>query len=426
MQNNNPSTTNTFNRGGAVGSRIYRNNPNNNVPVYLTFGERVQQSPYLISFESQDRIKRNHGKDKKKIISYVANKDKLFIPKPEKEHIPIDITANLVEEEKKVEKADLGIQIDPIKEEKNPKKFIPQKLGKDISTQIEDGELFCFNEDVKPLLTVIVGKTLEQSILEIEQEDEIANLREAKAMYIRTQNEDDDRIKDLENKEIQMKFNHDTKKEKLKQKRELRKNTQRELMSRVIAKHYLKFLEENAIKDLSERNMFRKYKMTKIKNKTNEKIKIGSEKLCIYYKNMLNYVQNMEINKNNDLINIHKESVNKHHIYLQKLKEQEERKKKEEEERIIAEDLARKERRRLRKIERIKKEIKAAIVDNGVSKSDVYNEEFNEIGNFNKNDEPYIGIYGDFFGVFLATLSFLKKDYYNNEDNWSIIYLSLD
>ena len=47
---------------------------------------------------------------------------------------------------------------------------MPQKLGKDEATQIMDGDLFDFDKDVQPLLTVIVGKTLEQYLLELEQE----------------------------------------------------------------------------------------------------------------------------------------------------------------------------------------------------------------------------------------------------------------
>ena len=77
----------------------------------------------------------------------------------------------------------MGIQSDEIDYTEKEKIFIPQKLGKDVGTQILDGELFNFDRDVQPLLTVVVGKTLEQSLLEIEQEDEISNLREEKLMY---------------------------------------------------------------------------------------------------------------------------------------------------------------------------------------------------------------------------------------------------
>ena len=177
---------------------IYR--PNNNpiaVPpgTYVSFAERVEQSPYLISLEQKNQKNNKKKAKKKEINSYVSNKDKLFIPKPERVHQGIDIFRNLIEEEKKVIMVDLGIQSDEIEydEIENEKKFLPQKLGKDEATQIMDGDLFDFDKDVQPLLTVIVGKTLEQSLLELEQEQEIENLRQAKLMYSKKRNDDSKR-----------------------------------------------------------------------------------------------------------------------------------------------------------------------------------------------------------------------------------------
>ena len=189
---------------------IYRSGLNpvvNNSSSYLSFAQRVEQSPYLVSFEQQNKSKKNKKTPKKVINSYISNKDKLFIPKPERVHEGIDIFKNLIEEEKKIVTVDLGIQSDEIEydEIENEKKFLPQKLGKDVGTQILDDDLFDFDRDVQSLLTVIVGKTLEQSMLELEQEEEIENLREAKLMYSKKKNEDTKRIKNLEDREIQKK-----------------------------------------------------------------------------------------------------------------------------------------------------------------------------------------------------------------------------
>ena len=49
----------------------------------------------------QKNPKNNKKKAKKKEInSYISNKDKLFIPKPERVHQGIDIYRNLIEKEK--------------------------------------------------------------------------------------------------------------------------------------------------------------------------------------------------------------------------------------------------------------------------------------------------------------------------------------
>jgi len=52
-------------------------------------------------------------------------------------------------------------------------RFIPTKTGKDVSTQILDGELFDFDNEVMPILEVLVGKTLEQARMEVLEENEL-------------------------------------------------------------------------------------------------------------------------------------------------------------------------------------------------------------------------------------------------------------
>ena len=404
---------------------IYRSGLNpvvNNSSSYLSFAQRVEQSPYLVSFEQQNKSKKNKKPPKKVINSYISNKDKLFIPKPERVHEGIDIFKNLIEEEKKIVTVDLGIQSDEIEydEIENEKKFLPQKLGKDVGTQILDDDLFDFDRDVQSLLTVIVGKTLEQSMLELEQEEEIENLREAKLMYSKKKNEDTKRIKNLEDREIQKKNNNDAKKDHRKQIRERRKKTQKELISRVISKTYLRDLIKNSYNDLIFRGQFRDYTSSIVKNKTNGILMSGSEKLNTAFNNMRNFIQDNLNNKLKNFENIHQKAVDERHKLLEEIARQKEIiRKREEEARIKAEE-AKKERRKLRKIERIKKEIKASIIDTGVAKSDAYSEETTEIGNENKNEEPYIGVYGSFIGLFLVTLSLVQRDCFQDEALYNI------
>jgi len=46
-----------------------------------------------------------------------------------------------------------------------------------VETQVEDGELFCFNDEVDPILRVLVGKTLESSRMEVLEEEELREMR---------------------------------------------------------------------------------------------------------------------------------------------------------------------------------------------------------------------------------------------------------
>ena len=402
---------------------LFRNQIGNGTS-YLSFAERVEQSPYLISFEQQSNVKKNKKSKKKEINSYVSNKDKLFIPRPERVHQGIDIYKNLVEKEKKIVTADLGIQSDEIDYTEKEKKFIPQKLGKDVGTQILDGELFNFDRDVQPLLTVVVGKTLEQSLLEIEQEDEISNLREAKLMYSQKRKDENKRIKNLEDREIQKKYNNDAKKENRKQNREIRKKTQKELISRVMSKTYLREIVKNSYNDLIHRGQFKNYTSISVKNKTNNILMTGSEKLNIVFNNMQNYLQDKLNSKYKNIENLHQKAVDKRHAFLAEIARQKEIKRKREEEEKIRAEEAKKERRRKRKIERIKKEIKASTIDNGIQKGDAYSEEIVEIGNFNKNDEPYIGIFGSFMGLFVVAFSIVQRDCFQEDLLYNIDNIS--
>ena len=228
----------------------------------------------------------------------------------------------------------------------------------------------------------------------------------------------------MEDREIQKKYNNDAKKEHRNQIREGRKKTQKELISRVISKTYLRDLIKNSYKDLIYRGQFRDYTSSAVKNKTNSVLMSGSAKLSTAFNNMNNFIKDNLNNKFKKFENIHQKAVEERHKLLEEIARQKEIiRKREEEARIKAEE-AKKERRRLRKIERIKKEIKAAIIDTGVAKTDAYSEETTEIGNDGKNDEPYIGIYGSFIGIFVVTLSLVQRDCFQEDSLYNIENIS--
>mmetsp|Transcript_20521 Transcript_20521/g.68717 ORF Transcript_20521/g.68717 Transcript_20521/m.68717 type:complete len:224 (+) Transcript_20521:411-1082(+) len=72
---------------------------------------------------------------------------------------------------------DADTQTDPFMDRPPTPLFIPKKTGIDRETQIFEGELFDFDFEVEPILQVIVGKTLEQSLMEVLEEEELKNMR---------------------------------------------------------------------------------------------------------------------------------------------------------------------------------------------------------------------------------------------------------
>ena len=54
---------------------------------------------------------------------------------------------------------------------------MPAKKGVDKKTLVEDNELFIFEDDVEPILSVLCGKTLEQSRMEVLEEEELREMQ---------------------------------------------------------------------------------------------------------------------------------------------------------------------------------------------------------------------------------------------------------
>ena len=52
------------------------------------------------------------------------------------------------------------------------------KKGKDAKTLVEDNELFIYEKQVEPILSVLCGKTLEYARMEVLEEEELRAMRE--------------------------------------------------------------------------------------------------------------------------------------------------------------------------------------------------------------------------------------------------------
>jgi len=55
---------------------------------------------------------------------------------------------------------------------------MPKKTGVDKKTLVEDNELFIFDDEVEPILSVLCGKTLEVARMEVLEEEELREMRE--------------------------------------------------------------------------------------------------------------------------------------------------------------------------------------------------------------------------------------------------------
>nr|CAD7595845.1 unnamed protein product [Timema genevievae] len=79
--------------------------------------------------------------------------------------------------------------------------YVPAKTGIDVETQILPGELFDFDREVLPILEVLIGKTLEQSLLEVLEEEEMAELRAQQQRFLARKCEERLKVGQLEEQE---------------------------------------------------------------------------------------------------------------------------------------------------------------------------------------------------------------------------------
>ena len=84
-----------------------------------------------------------------------------------RQHIDIQTESYLEEVTDVQPEEEVATQTDAFLERPVTPLFVPAKRGVDAETQIEEGELFDFDFEVEPLLEVLVGKTLEQGLMEV-------------------------------------------------------------------------------------------------------------------------------------------------------------------------------------------------------------------------------------------------------------------
>mgnify|MGYP000152981385 CR=1 FL=1 len=111
-----------------------------------------------------------------------ARREDLDIPRTPspvegRRHIDIQTENYLEELSDRVPEVEEATQTEAFMDRPPSPLFIPTKTGVDKETQILPGDLFDFDLEVEPILEVLVGKTLEQGLMEVLEEEELENIR---------------------------------------------------------------------------------------------------------------------------------------------------------------------------------------------------------------------------------------------------------
>ena len=112
--------------------------------------------------------------------------------------------------------------------------------GVSKKTLTEDNELFLFEDEVEPILSVLCGKTLEVARMEVLQEEELAEMKRQQESFATMRKNEENEVKKMEDSEAKRLEAYTAKKSLERSKREAKKVAHKKVVSRVLGKRYMK------------------------------------------------------------------------------------------------------------------------------------------------------------------------------------------
>lgn len=198
--------------------------------------------------QKKDRARRRHME--------FSKQNTQVDPVEGRQHIEVQTDLYLEELLDKVQEEDIETQTDAFLDRPPSPLFYPAKTGVDVATQIEEGELFDFDIEVQPILEVLVGKTIEQSLLEVIEEEELDTIRTQQQKYQEVRNAE---MAEVQRLEEQTRRRREEKERRVKQQREVmqRENEMLEkLAARNFARNYLQDLVPGVFSSLEDSGYF--------------------------------------------------------------------------------------------------------------------------------------------------------------------------
>ncbi|XP_039965367.1 uncharacterized protein LOC120777875 isoform X1 [Bactrocera tryoni] len=155
-------------------------------------------------FDKAAEIRRRHAIRKQKVCR--SQRNILGTPPPVngRRHEVIQTEKYLEELVQRPPEFSVDTQTDLFLEKPPEPPYIPSKVGVDAATEIADGELFHFDAEAQPLIDILVDACIEQSMLEVAHEQEIAELRRKQAEFIAQREAELAELRRLEAEELRL------------------------------------------------------------------------------------------------------------------------------------------------------------------------------------------------------------------------------
>lgn len=217
-----------------------------------TYASMVQPAPDMAEVQKQREAQRRRLMRANKTTKRAGTPE----PVPGRKHMDIQTDSYLEELTERTVEFEAETQTDFLLDRPPSPLFMPAKIGVDIETQIEDGELFDFDVECEPVLEVLVGKTLEQSMMEVLEEEELESLRRHQEDFEKRRNAE---LLEVQRMEAAEKRRQEEMQRRLQQQasqREQDLSIMRKVVSRSIAAGHLSSLKDRALAHLLDAGIF--------------------------------------------------------------------------------------------------------------------------------------------------------------------------
>jgi radial spoke head protein 3 len=166
-------------------------------------------------------------------------------------------TENYLEElTDKPTETDAETQTQPFMDRPVSPLFVRSKTGIDVTTQIEIGDLFDFDVEVEPLLEVLCGKTIQNSMLELMQEEELEAIRREQEEYENIRNIELAEVQRLEADSRRKLSEKNRRMEQEKKRLKERLELEEKIAARAFSSQYLSNIHTGVMDELCEEGFF--------------------------------------------------------------------------------------------------------------------------------------------------------------------------
>lgn len=264
--------------------RVFRGNTHNMNMISKNMTPAQQEELRV----KEEREKKKVEMIKRQLIEFKKKKNKgeetLYDLRPgPPARIEVDLTYFLTEQGKD-EGPDcqtVVAQTDAFQPKPPTPKYVPKKTGIDAETQVGDYDLFYYDDAVLPILNVVVDKTLESALLEVEEESEIKSLDKFKKECERKRTkEKDEWKKDIKAERARLRQKNELLDVHRKKKRMMVETTHK-LQRLNIAKAYLQNTFTNSLQFLSDSKYWRDSFEDQLKSEYKEHLLSGVTQLLL-------------------------------------------------------------------------------------------------------------------------------------------------